>query len=112
MSLAQTAANPFPKNVSEDVFKDAVLRQAKALGWMVFHPLPAMNGRGRWATFAQGDKGYPDCTFARAGVVFFRELKSATGSLSAEQKVWGAAMGEAWGVWRPADWPQIVATLR
>lgn len=110
--MTQTAANPFPANVSEDVFKDAVLRQAKALGWLAFHPLPALNSRGKWATFQQGEKGYPDLTLARKGVVIFRELKSNTGSLTAEQKAWGEELGDAWGVWRPRDWPEILSTLR
>lgn len=109
---AQTATNPFPKSVSEDVFKDAVLRQALAFGWMRFHPLPAMNSRGRYATFQQGEKGYPDLTLARKGVVIFRELKSNTGVLTAEQKAWGEELGDLWGVWRPTDWHQIITTLR
>ena len=110
--MTTTAANPFAANVSEDIFKDAVLRQAKAFGWLRFHPLPAMNARGRHATFQQGEKGFPDLTLARRGVVIFRELKSNTGRLSPEQEAWGAELGDAWGVWRPRDWALVMDTLR
>src|SRR5690349_10643155 len=110
--MSMTATNPFPKNVSEDVFKDAVLRQALALGWRRFHPLPARNSRGRHATWQQGETGYPDLTLARRGVVLYRELKSETGVLSKEQKAWGVELGDLWGVWRPRDWLEIIATLR
>lgn len=102
-----TAANPFPKNTSERTFQEWVMRQAKIGGWLAFHPLPALNSRGRWATFQQGDKGYPDCTFARKGVVMFRELKSNTGSVTPEQKIWGEELGELWDVWRPKDYLRI-----
>lgn len=110
--MAPTATNPFPKNISEDTFKDAVLRQALVFGWMRFHPLPSRNQRGKWATFQQGDTGFPDLVLARHGVVIFRELKSNTGQLTPEQKKWGAALGDAWACWRPTDWPEILATLR
>lgn len=112
MTEMQTVTNPFPKSVSEDTFKDAVLRQALAFGWRRFHPLPAMSRRGKFATFQQGETGYPDLTLARKGVVLFRELKSNTGRLSPEQEAWGEELGEAWGVWRPTDWQSIVITLR
>lgn len=110
--MSMVAENPFPTAVSEDVFKDAVLRQALVLGWMRFHPLPAMSRRGRYATFQQGEKGFPDLTLARRGVVLFRELKSNTGTLTKEQKAWGRELGDAWGVWRPTDWPLVLTTLR
>lgn len=107
-----TATNPFPPKMTEDQFLHVVLRLAKLNGWLVFHPLPAMNKKGRWATFQNEEgKGYPDLTLARDGVVIFRELKSNTGTLSAEQKAWGAQLGDAWGVWRPRDYEEIRRTL-
>ncbi len=45
-------------------------------------------------------------TFCGPGGVLFRELKSAKGVLSPEQKVWLAALtaaGADAGVWKPAD---------
>jgi hypothetical protein len=45
-------------------------------------------------------------------VTIFRELKSNTGRLSPEQRIWGKHMGDAWGVWRPTDWTDIVKTLK
>lgn len=113
MTAPLTAANPFPQGTPERVFQDWVMRQAKIFGWKAFHPLPALNSRGKWATFQQGDKGYPDLTLARKGVVRFRELKSNTGSCTPEQKAWGEELGpELWDVWRPRDYLRILQELR
>jgi hypothetical protein len=71
-----------------------------------------MNRKGRWRTAQQGHSGYPDLTLSREGVTIFRELKSNTGRLSPEQRIWGKHMGDAWGVWRPTDWTDIVKTLK
>jgi hypothetical protein len=107
-----SAANPFPKNISEDRFKDTVIHIALTYGWRVNHQLPAMNKRGKWMTATQGHIGFPDLVLARDGVVLFRELKSATGRLTPDQKIWGKHLADAWGVWRPTDYEEIVSTLK
>jgi hypothetical protein len=50
--------------------------------------------------------GYPDWTFTGPGGVMWRELKRASGKLTAAQKSWLAALdaaGQDAGVWRPED---------
>ena len=50
--------------------------------------------------------GFPDWVFAGGGGVMFRELKSATGRLTAAQEAWQRtlrAAGADADTWRPAD---------
>ena len=49
--------------------------------------------------------GWPDLVIAGHGILF-RELKSASGPVSADQAAWRRALqasGANWAVWRPAD---------
>ena len=92
--------------MSEDDLLTAVLDMARLFGLHVAHFRPAKTERG-WRTAVQADgKGYPDLTIVGLGGVLSRELKSATGPSSAEQKVWAAKLtgaGADFAVWRPAD---------
>lgn len=50
--------------------------------------------------------GWPDLALCGSRGFMLRELKTATGRLTAEQQQWGLtlrAAGVAWDVWRPAD---------
>lgn len=90
----------------EDDLLTAVLGLARLLGLHVAHFRPARADRG-WRTAVQADgKGYPDLTIVGPGGVLFRELKSATGRPSPEQRMWAAKLesaGANFAVWRPAD---------
>ena len=98
--------NPMFK-INENNFLAAVMELAKWEGWMVYHPLPAQNGRGGWRTAQAGDVGFPDLVLVHPerGVIF-AELKTAIGKLSDAQNDWlmclHAAGAEAY-VWRPRD---------
>jgi hypothetical protein len=49
--------------------------------------------------------GWPDLVIVGHGILF-RELKSASGSVSADQAAWRRALQASdgnWAVWRPAD---------
>ena len=76
-----------------------------------------MNRRGRWQTPVAGDgAGFPDLVLVHPDKrqVLYRELKSERGRLTFEQHEWGrvlTAAGADYAVWRPADWPTIVARL-
>lgn len=51
-------------------------------------------------------RGWPDCALIGTRAAAFRELKSATGRVTADQKATGARMrvaGLDWDVWRPDD---------
>lgn len=108
---------------SEAEFTTMVVRLAQVNGWMVYHPLPATvreqdsvenapDGgvnfvRGRWKkvrTPLQGDRGFPDLVLARDGEVLHVELKLDGSYLRPDQKLWQAAMGDQFEVWRPSDW--------
>lgn len=92
--------------MTEDDLLSTVLDMAKRLGILTAHFRPAKTAAG-WRTPVQGDgKGWPDLVLVGRGGVLFRELKSASGALSSEQKGWVAALAAAGadiGVWRPAD---------
>lgn len=93
--------------MSEDALLSAVLGMAKGMRVLAAHFRPALTKSGRWITPVQGDgTGFLDLVLAGLGGVKFRELKSDTGRLSPEQKVWMVrldAAGADVGVWRPAD---------
>lgn len=70
--------------------------------------------------------GFPDLVIAGRNGVIFAELKSATGTTTAEQDEWGWMLTQAeklawvnhgaltgwrvirWRLWRPADWPYAI----
>lgn len=99
---------------TEAGFTTAVVGLAKLYGWLCFHPLPLRTARG-WATGTQGDIGYPDLTCVRGGRLVVAELKVKT-AVRPEQAVWldrfRSVPGAEVFVWKPADWPAIVATLK
>ena len=95
----------------EKEFQSQVLKLAKQAGWMAFHPRPAQAPSGRYVTNFDGDKGYPDLTLIRRGVVVMAELKTEKGRLTDGQKEWIEASGGTIRVWRPSDWDEIVSVL-
>jgi hypothetical protein len=91
----------------EKVWQTEVVATAHAYGWLVYHPLPSMNRRGRWGTHQIGDTGFPDLMMAhhRHGVLFV-ELKTNAGRLSVAQQRWLDTLhsgGAETHVWRPRD---------
>jgi len=95
-------AQEYKGRVTEKEFQDAVIALAKLRGWLVAHFRPARTEHG-WRTPMQGDKGFPDLVLARSGVVLFVELKVKGRRITPGQATWGAAIGDQWRVWRPAD---------
>lgn len=96
--------------MSEDDLKRAVIDMAYLFGCVVAHFRPARmkgpDGQDRWVTPVEADgKGWPDLVIVGTRVLF-RELKSATGPATPEQKAWIARLelaGLDVGVWRPKD---------
>lgn len=73
--------------ITERALKDACVDLAKAYGWLVFHALPSINVRGRWATHFQGHPGFPDLVLVhQAGDMLVAELKSEIGRLTPSQQ--------------------------
>lgn len=100
--------------MTEREFQTQVIQLAHLYGWRVAHFRPARvlrNGKETWETPVAADgKGFPDLVLAKNGVVLFRELKTDTGTVSDEQRVWLKATGGK--VWRPRMWNVIEETLR
>ncbi|MBC9000464.1 VRR-NUC domain-containing protein [Micromonospora aurantiaca (nom. illeg.)] len=94
------------EDMSEDELKKAVLDLCKTLHLRTAHFRPARTEQG-WRTPVEGDgQGWPDLVIAGPGGALFRELKSRTGRVEPDQKVWLSvltAAGENAGVWRPID---------
>lgn len=102
--------------ISEQAFQSVVIELARWHGWLVFHPLPAQNGRGAWRTAQAGDTGFPDLVLAHPtrGLIF-AELKSAIGRLSDQQTRWLTTLKQAGAeayVWRPVDLELIKSILK
>ena len=91
--------------ITERALKDACVDLAKAYGWLVYHALPSINSRGRWATHFQGHAGFPDLVLVHpAGDMVVVELKSEIGKQTSAQRRWlmaFAAAGVEIDVWRP-----------
>lgn len=96
-----------PKPVTEREFTSWLIELAQLRGWMVHHAMPAMNLRGRWATWQQGQAGFPDVVLVHPdGHCVVAELKVGRNRPSIRQEQWLAAFRAA-GIeaylWR---WPQ------
>lgn len=81
------------QSMTEEQFQSHVIAIASRLGWLVYHTRDSRRSA----------PGFPDLVLVR-GRTLFRELKTASGVLSAPQRVWldrleGA--GSDAGVWRP-----------
>lgn len=95
--------------MSEDALQTQVLAIANVFGWLAYHTHDSRRSQ----------KGFPDLVLVntRQRRILFRELKSAKGKTTAEQKIWLAALASVGldaGVWRPADLVSgvILAELR
>lgn len=127
-----TAVTASRDHWSEDDLLNATVDLAVLRRWAVTHFRPART-RGGYRTAVQGHVGFPDLVLARDGLVLFRELKSAKGRVSSEQRDWASQLCPGWSerpdltpyqrmlvtfdVWRPGDWdtvivPQLTATRR
>jgi len=106
--------------ISEKIFTKQIVDLARWHGWLAFHPLTAMNKAGRYATFTQGDVGYPDLTMTRDGRLIFAELKAENGVTSVMQDDWLRRLRSCEALttpvrvylWRPSDWDEIEKVLK
>lgn len=104
--------------MTEAEFQAQVVQLAGLCGWRVMHVRKAIGRRGgqrAWQT-TTSIKGWPDLFLfhPRRGETFAAELKSDTGTVSAEQREVLAdlnAAGVPADVWRPRDWDVVEAVL-
>lgn len=87
--------------VNEAQLQNKVLELAGKMGLLAYHTYDSRRSVA----------GFPDLVIVGHNGVLYRELKSAVGRISSDQKFWIAALSEAGqdvDVWRPADWPMRV----
>ena len=108
--MTATIAAP-PLTISEADYMALIIDTALLLRWRVAHFRPAQTVKG-WRTAMTGHPGWPDLSLARGGRVIVAEVKTQHGRLSVGQREWLAALGDVARVWRPADWPEVLAELR
>jgi hypothetical protein len=88
---------------------------AHLFGWRSAHFRPAQTAKG-WRTAVAGDgSGWPDLTLTKPPRHIIAELKSETGEIRADQKVWlevlaGCPNLEVY-VWRPPDLETIARIM-
>lgn len=105
------AANPALR-VSEADLQQTLMDTARLFGWRRVHIRAVPRPDGKWGVPYEGDLGLPDLILARDGRVLLVELKSDTGSPTAEQAAWLAAAGPCGRLWRPSDLPAAINELR
>jgi hypothetical protein len=94
---------PPPAFESEKDFMAAVIREAKKLGWRIYHTHDSRKSAA----------GFPDLVLVRERVVWV-ELKTEGGQLTAAQANWFddlTAAGQEVYVWRPNQWPEVLRVL-
>lgn len=82
--------------ITEKQLTQTVRQLARTLGFLEFHPYDSR----------RSTPGFPDLVLVGRGRVLYRELKTETGRVSPEQKVWLDALqsaGQDAGIWRPPD---------
>lgn len=92
---------PVLPEVSEKAFMQAVLRYARAQGWICYHTHDSRRSL----------PGFPDLVMVRNGICLFVECKVPGGALTLQQAHWLEALGTvretAAYVWMPEDWEAI-----
>lgn len=102
----RTARPAKPPRILEKQWQGTVVKAARLLGWKVqFH----------WRE-KHSPAGWPDLTLVRGTRIICAELKRDGEKPTEAQEAWLATL-RATGkievyVWKPADWPEVEATLR
>lgn len=86
MTVAELDAE-IARTMTEAQFAKRVHGLLRIGGWRWCHFRPARTEKG-WRTAIEGDAGFPDIVAVRNGRLLFAELKSARGTVSAEQDAW------------------------
>lgn len=98
-------AAPQGDDLPEAVLMSQVRALAQRFGYRVYH---TRDSRG-------SDEGFPDLVLVGPERIIFAELKTRTGKLTERQAVWLDMLRHTGKVdvylWRPGDWPAIVACL-
>lgn len=99
------ATRPTKPVISERDWQQTVCDFAQLTRWAVWHDHDSRRNAPGW----------PDLTLLRPPRIVFAELKTERGRLRPAQQTMIdllRACGQEVYVWRPADWPQVMETLR
>lgn len=96
--------------LTENDFQRRVVALAHQCQWLVHHT-HTVQINGAYRTPIVGDRGLPDLILARDGALILAELKTDKGRLGPGQADWLTALGPHARLWRPRDWPAIMAEL-
>jgi VRR-NUC domain len=91
-----------PAEPTETQMVAAIVDAARFTGWRVAHFRPALTRHG-WRTAVQGDgAGFPDLVMVHgaSALVWWVELKTSRGRLSADQEAWGLDLIRAGQIWK------------
>lgn len=101
---------------SESSFQAAIIDLARLCHWKrIYHPWSSMHSA----------QGFPDLTLCKPPRLLFAEIKTTKGRVTSAQTGWLDDLSSCpgvevyfcqrhneWGIWRPADWDDIVAILQ
>lgn len=99
--------------MNEADFQTQVIALAQIAGWHTMHVRSSIGRGEQWMT-TTSVAGWPDLAIWRPGQFLLVELKSDRGRLSPQQTELLASLRAAGldvRTWRPADWPEVQATL-
>lgn len=118
--------------MSEEVFLQQLRAKAHGNGWATRHERQTAqcpqchgpcfcargcrirDGRPQRGVAMGTDAGWPDLVLCKPPKLIYAELKSETGRLTPQQRVWLTMLGECgqeWYVWRPRDMDDIAEVL-
>jgi hypothetical protein len=93
-----------PAQETERAFQSDVVRLARLYGYLCYHTFDSR----------RSGIGFPDLAMTDGKRILYVELKSATGKVSAPQKLWLSMLAHAGAevyLWRPADLESIPEIL-
>ena len=92
-------------SISEAVWQGMVIEAATQAGWLHYHTHDSRKSQ----------RGFPDLVLVRPPDILFIELKTETGVMQPDQKVWQQWLSQCpqieYAIWRPSDFTQIAQRL-
>ena len=103
--LATAPVRGLSRDICEDDFLTHIRRIARQHGWACYHTYCSK----------RSEPGFPDLVLCNGQSILFVEAKTNVGKLTKDQQAWLSLL-EHTGlvevhIWRPKDWPAIVARL-
>lgn len=91
-------------DMSEKTWGRIFERYCKEAGWAYYHTHDSRHSAG----------GFPDYVVTNGVEIFYAELKTETGKLTAKQEHWRDLLigaGQEWHLWRPSNEQDVIERL-